>query len=157
MVAAGLTGGFLAGVVTNPIDLVFARMQVDDLYPDAAKRNYKNLLDGLVKVSEERALFRGSIANGLRIGAMASSMTSIYDWCKENLYYYLGPHMLNRLCGCAAAVTLGTIVTMPFDAVRVRLQTMRPLPNGVYPYYGIIDCMSKIMKYESNMERSSTI
>ena len=25
---------------------------------------------------------------------------------------------------------------------------MRPLPNGVYPYYGTVDCFAKILKYE---------
>jgi len=47
MIYAGLAGGFLAGVLTNPIDIVFNRMQVDELYPVAARRNYANLVDGL--------------------------------------------------------------------------------------------------------------
>jgi hypothetical protein len=47
MIFAGLAGGFTAGVVTNPIDIVFNRMQVDELYPEAARRNYANLIDGL--------------------------------------------------------------------------------------------------------------
>ena len=88
---------------------------------------------------------------------MAASMTSMYDWCKENSYYFLGPHMVNRLWACIAAVTVGTLITMPFDAIRVRLQTMRPLPNGVMPYNGILDCLTKILKYESSSERSSTV
>jgi hypothetical protein len=116
-----MAGGFVAGVLTNPIDLVFARMQVDQLYPEAGRRNYKNIIDGLVKAAEEKALFRGAMANGLRLGAMASSMTLIYDWCKENSYFFLGPHVINRFWACAAAVTVGTVATMPFDMVRVRL------------------------------------
>ena len=31
---AGILGGFTAGLVTNPIDIVFNRMQVDELYPE---------------------------------------------------------------------------------------------------------------------------
>lgn len=27
---------------------------------------------------------------------------------------------------------------------------MRPLPNGIWPYYNTLDCMSKITKYEAN-------
>jgi len=140
MVAAGVAGGFVAGVITNPVDIVFARMQVDELYPEAGRRNYKHFLDGLYKVMEEGALFRGALPNGCRIAAIASSMTSIYDWCKENSYFWLGPHFLNRLWASAAAVTVGTLVSMPFDALRVRLHTMRPLPNGIYPYKGMMDC-----------------
>jgi hypothetical protein len=32
-VAAGLTGGLLAGIVTNPVEIVFTRMQADEMYP----------------------------------------------------------------------------------------------------------------------------
>jgi dicarboxylate transporter 10 len=51
LVPAGLLGGAIAGVVTNPIDIVFNRMQVDEMYPQAARRNYANLVDGLTKVA----------------------------------------------------------------------------------------------------------
>jgi hypothetical protein len=33
-VFAGAAGGFLAGLITNPTELVFARMQVDEMYPE---------------------------------------------------------------------------------------------------------------------------
>ena len=66
-------------------------------------------------------MFRGAVANGLRIGALAASMTSIYDWVKENTYYTLGPHWFNRFAGTASAVTCGTLASMPFDMIRVRL------------------------------------
>jgi hypothetical protein len=71
-------------------------------------------------------------------------MTSIYDWVKENLYYFLGPSTINRFCGTAAAVTLGAAVSLPFDQLRVRLHTMRPLPNGVFPYLGTFDALNKV-------------
>jgi hypothetical protein len=32
-VAAGAAGGLLAGIITNPTEIVFARMQVDEMYP----------------------------------------------------------------------------------------------------------------------------
>ncbi|CDW72367.1 UNKNOWN [Stylonychia lemnae] len=45
MVFAGLAGGYFADVVTNPIDIVFSRMQINKLYPIAARRIYANLFD----------------------------------------------------------------------------------------------------------------
>lgn len=71
------------------------------------------------------------------------------------MYYWLGPHWLNRFCSTAAAVTVGTLASMPFDMIRVRLHTMRPLPNGMYPYYGMLDCLMKILKFEGSFEKSS--
>ncbi|MFS8160625.1 MAG: MC/SLC25 family protein [Candidatus Roizmanbacteria bacterium] len=155
LVAAGLTGGFIAGLITNPVEVVFTRMQADEMYPVQARRNYKHFLDGLMKVSEEGALMRGAVPNGLRIGALCASMTSIFDLCKENSYYFLGPSWINRLWSTIVAVTIGTGVSMPFDCLRTRLYTMRPLPTGEMPYSGTFDCLVKILKYECNFEKSS--
>lgn len=152
-----MAGGLVAGIATNPIDIVFNRMQVDELYPQAARRNYRNLLDGLYKVGEEGAFFRGSLANGLKLGAICSSMTLIYDLCKENSYFFFGPHWINRFWSTAIAATVGTVVSMPFDMIRTRLHTMRPLPTGQMPYKNTLDCLEKIIRYECNTKYSSNL
>jgi hypothetical protein len=69
----------------------------------------------MYKVAEEGVLFRGAPANGLKLAALCASMTSVFDWIKENLYFFLGPSAINRFVGTAAAVTIGTAVSLPFD------------------------------------------
>lgn len=145
MLMAGLAGGLVAGVAINPIDMVFTRMQVDEMYPEAYRRNYKNVIDGLLRVCDEGALFRGALANGLRIGLLASTMTGTYDWCKENSYFFLGPSYINRLWATAAAVGVGVTASLPFDAIRTRMHTMRPLPDGRLPYSSSVDCAAKMI------------
>ena len=152
---AGLGGGFLAGVVTNPVDLVFTRMQADELYPEQCRRNYRGIVDGMMRAVDEGVLLRGSLANGLRIGAICASMTNVYDWCKENSYFFLGPNWINRLWATAAACAVGVAASMPFDAVRVRMHTMRPLPDGTLPYANSIDCFTKMWHFEGNMKYHS--
>ena len=152
---AGMGGGFLAGVITNPVDLVFTRMQVDELYPEQCRRNYRGIFDGLMRATDEGVLMRGAIANGLRIGAICASMTNVYDWCKENSYFFLGPSWINRLWATGAACAVGTVASMPFDAVRVRMQTMRPLPDGQMPYKNSWDCAIKMYTYEGRMKYHS--
>ncbi len=120
-VAAGLAGGAIAGIVSNPVEVVFTRMQADEMYPVQARRNYQNFFDGLFKVAEEGALMRGALANGLKVGVLCASMTSIFDLCKENSYYFLGPSWVNRFWSTAVAVTLGTVISMPFDMIKTRL------------------------------------
>ena len=106
---------------------------------------------------EEGALMRGAFPNACKLAAICSSMTSVFDICKESSYYFLGPSWINRLWSTIVAVTCGTLVSMPFDAIKTRLQTMRPLPNGVMPYTGMQDCFFKIMKYECDVKKSSNI
>lgn len=102
-------------------------------------------------------MFRGALANGLKLAAICAPMTPIYDWCKENSYFFLGPSWLNRFWATAVAVIVGSLVSMPFDMIRTRLYTMRPLPNGVMPYSGTFDCLSKILRFECNSFKSSTV
>ena len=147
MVMAGSAGGFVAGVVTNPTDLVFSRMQVDEMYPEGYRRNYKSFDEGV--------LMRGSLANGMRIAMLCSSMTNVFDWCKENSYFFLGPSWMNRLWATAAATACGVATSMPFDAVRVRMHTMRPLPNGHMPYHSSWDCFKKMWYFEGSSHHQS--
>jgi len=114
-IMAGMAGGMVAGVASNPIDLVFSRMQVDELYPDGYRRNYKSFVDGLMKASEEGVLLRGAVANGLRIGALCASMTGVYDWCKENSYFMLGPSWITDC---------GQLLQLQWSALRLHFLSM---------------------------------
>jgi len=152
-VYAGLAGGLTAGVLSNPFEIVFTRMQADEMYPEKCRRNYKSFADGLVKVAQEGALFRGSLANGLRIAGLISAASGTYDWLKENTYYFFGPILLTRLVATTGGVAAAMALSMPFDTVRTRLHTMRPLPNGELPYHGTFDAFGKILKYECCWEK----
>ena len=114
-------------------------------------------MQGLMRATDEGVLLRGAVANGLRIGALCCSMTNVYDWCKENSYYFLGPSWINRFWATGAAVACGTIASMPFDTIRVRMQTMRPLPDGTMPYNSSFDCAVKMYTYEGNMKYHSNL
>ena len=150
MIMAGFGGGTIAGVLTNPIEMVFARQQADEMYHEAYRRNYKSFLHGLMKTVDEGVLLRGAAANGLKYGAICASMTNIYDWIKENMYYFIGPSYLNRIGATAGAVAVGVLCSMPFDAIRLRMHLMRPLPNGELPYTSSYDCALKMSYFEGN-------
>lgn len=107
----------------------------------------------MVKVTQEGAIFRGAFANGLKLGGIVSLATGIMDYMKENTYYFFGPMYLTRLVGVTAGVTTAMVLSMPFDTIRTRLHTMRPLPNGEMPYKGTVDCLSKMIKYEARWDK----
>lgn len=143
-IMAGMAGGFTAGVLTNPLEMVFARQQADEMYHEAYRRNYRSFTHGLMKVVDEGVMFRGAAANGLKYGALCASMTNVYDLVKENTYYWFGPSFINRLVATVCAVSLGHVVAMPFDTIRLRMHLMRPLPTGELPYTSSWDCSVKI-------------
>lgn len=154
---AGIAGGLIAGIITNPIEIVFARMQVDSIYPKNYQRGYTSFYDGLIKTAEEGALFRGSIPNGCRVAGLITGAYALHDWFKENAYYFLGNVMFNRFVATLLASAIAVGASMPFDTIRMRLYTQRPLPNGVWPYQGVTDCLSKIMRYEANIKNHGNL
>jgi hypothetical protein len=79
---------------------------------------------------------------------LLGTMTGLYDWCKENAFYFLGPNPFNRLFGVLLATLVGTGASMPFDAIRIRLYNMRPLPDGRLPYKHGLDAFIKMIIYE---------
>ena len=147
---AGVLGGLVGGIMQNPFEIVFTRMQVDEMYPEQCRRNYKNFADGLMKVAEEGALFRGSIVNGMRFAGLMCAAGGMADLMKENAYFFFGPAAITRIAATATGVLTAFALSMPFDAIRTRLHTMRPLPNGQYPYRGGLDCFQKMTTYECN-------
>merc|ERR1711934_967142 len=117
-------------------------MQVDEMYPERARRNYRSFMDGFTKVSQEGALFRGAVAHGLKLGGLVTVSSAILDWVKENMYFWFGPMWIVKYGGLAAGVACAMAVSLPFDNIATRLHTMRPLPNGQMPYEGTMDCFS---------------
>ena len=111
MLFAGLLGGVVAGLATSPLDCVFARMQVDELYARGYRRNYTSYLDGLQKTAQEGALFRGALANALKLGLMCGTMTGTFDMAKENSYFWFGPSTINRFWATAGTTILGIAVS----------------------------------------------
>ena len=77
------------------------------------------------------------------------------DWMKENTFYFFGPVIATRILGTAAGVTAAVALSMPFDPVKTRMHTMRPLPNGKMPYDSSFDCFLKMVKYECNPSKFS--
>ena len=138
------SAGFLAGVLTNPIDIVYNRQAADSLYPQHLKRNYSSFLDGLFKVNAERALLRGAVASGFSYGALLASMSGTYDFLKEYWYWWFGAAEWLRPMVLIPTTLLGILVYLPFDNMKVRYHTMTALPNGEMPYKGFFDSFSKV-------------
>jgi solute carrier family 25 (mitochondrial oxoglutarate transporter), member 11 len=145
----------VGGILSNPFEIVFTRMQADGMYPESQRRNYRSFVDGLVKVTEEGALFRGAMANGLKLGGMVCLASGIMDFMKENSYYFFGPMPMTRGIAVTAGAATAMALSMPFDAIKTRLHTMRPLPNGELPYSGTFDCLNKMIKYEARWDKQS--
>lgn len=142
---ASFLGGFFAGVVNNPIDLVYNRQAADALLPNHLKRGYTSFFDGLSKAHLEGSLMRGSVASGVASGVLLASMSNFYDYLKEYLYWFFGPTEWLRPLILIPTAALGTFCYLPFDNVKVRMHNMTALPDGELPYKSFRDALAKVI------------
>ena len=125
------------------------------MYPKQLQRGYTSFIDGLQKVHAEGALFRGALANGIAIGMLHASMSSVYDWLKEYVYWFSGPTTWLRPFCLLPTALLGLFCFLPFDNMKTRYHTMTALPNGEMPYKQLILAIPKVNHYEGNSKKYS--
>lgn len=142
--AASFLGGFFAGIINNPIDLVYNRRVSESLFPDSLKRNYVNCFEGLVRAQMEGSLMRGAVASGISSGILLASMSNFYDYLKEFNYWFFGPTSWLRPMILIPTCALGTFCYLPFDNIKVRIHNMTALPDGQMPYKNEFDALIKV-------------
>lgn len=119
--------GFLGGIAGNPGDVLNVRMQSDYAKPAAERRNYKNAVDGLIRMSREEgvtSLFRGVTANSARALLMTASQLASYDLFKQ--FYMglgMGDNITTHFAGSLSAGFMATTVCSPVDVIKTRIMS----------------------------------
>lgn len=143
-----LIAGGLGSFVGTPCDLVLVRMQADSTLPEAERRNYKNVFDAFKRIVSEEgvtSLWSGFGPTILRAMALNVAMLVTYDEAKERLTHIYGKghdraimFSASMLSACATSTA-----SLPFDNIKTKLQKMKRLPDGTFPYSGFVDCAMK--------------
>ncbi|KYK61183.1 hypothetical protein DCS_02324 [Drechmeria coniospora] len=128
LVALAMGSGFIGGIAGNFADVLNVRMQHDAALPPAERRNYKNAVDGLVRMVREegpKSCFRGWLPNSSRAAVMTAGQLATYDIFKRILMDYtpmrdnLTTHFTaSFLAGLAAATA-----TSPIDVIKTRVMS----------------------------------
>jgi solute carrier family 25 oxoglutarate transporter 11 len=146
-----LFAGAVGSLVGNPADLALVRMQSDNNLPKEERRNYKNVGDALIRTVREEGvltLWRGSLPTIVRAMAMNFSLLVPFEEAKKFLTPYINNSRLRAIASSMIAGGCATILSLPFDNVKTKLQKMKKLPDGSFPYKGVIDCIMKTTQHE---------
>ena len=124
------TSGFLGGIAGNPADVLNVRMQNDMSLPAAQRRNYKNAVDGLFRMSREegwRSLFRGVWPNSFRAVLMTASQLASYDGFKRLLLEKAGMEdsLTTHFTASFLAGFVATTVCSPVDVIKTRVMSAK--------------------------------
>jgi solute carrier family 25 (mitochondrial oxoglutarate transporter), member 11 len=148
---AAMTMGAIGALAINPFDTVLVRMWSDLKLPPEQQRHYKNIFNGLYRIVKEEGvttLWRAATPNLLRAVVLNVGMMTPFQECKERL----SPHIKNEfavssISSCIAGVC-ASVVSLPFDNAKVKIQKMIKNPDGTMPYKGFIDCFAKTISRE---------
>ncbi|KAF3202104.1 Mitochondrial dicarboxylate transporter [Orbilia oligospora] len=135
LIALSSTSGFLGSIAGNPADIINVRMQQDGALEPSKRRNYKNAIDGIIKMVKSEgitSLFRGVGPNSGRGALMTASQLASYDEFKMLL---LGTGMFedNLMTHFVASTMAGGVATLicsPVDVVKTKIMSSHD-PDGI--------------------------
>jgi solute carrier family 25 oxoglutarate transporter 11 len=146
--ALGATAGGLGSIIGTPFDLALVRMAADRKLPHAERRNYRNGLDAVLKISRQEgvpALWRGCLPTVTRCIVLNISQLATYSEAKERIISVGVSDGLT--CHVGASLVSGlasTTASVPFDTAKTRIQQASAQGN----YSGLLDCLSKTVRQE---------
>jgi dicarboxylate transporter 10 len=128
LIAMASTSGFIGGIVGNPADVLNVRMQHDAALPKEERRNYKNAVDGLIRMTREegwKSLFRGVWPNSMRAVLMTASQLASYDGFKSLLIANtpMEDGLTTHFTASFMAGFVATTVCSPVDVIKTRIMS----------------------------------
>jgi len=128
LIAIASASGFLGGIAGNPADVLNVRMQHDASLAAADRRNYKNAVDGLIRMTREegwKSLFRGVWPNSMRAVLMTASQLASYDGFKRLLILHtpLSDNLTTHFTASFMAGFVATTICSPVDVIKTRIMS----------------------------------
>eukprot|EP01121_Diplochlamys_sp_Union-15-3_P020380 TRINITY_DN793_c0_g1_i1.p1 TRINITY_DN793_c0_g1~~TRINITY_DN793_c0_g1_i1.p1 ORF type:complete len:303 (-),score=42.09 TRINITY_DN793_c0_g1_i1:54-962(-) len=124
-IMAGIISGGLGALVGTPADLVMVRMQADGKKPLAERNNYKNVFDGIYRISKESgplSLWRGCTPTVVRAMLVTAGQLASYDQFKQiMLSYKFKDNVFTHTVASVAAGFIATVLTNPVDTAKTRI------------------------------------
>ncbi|KAF2093167.1 mitochondrial carrier [Rhizodiscina lignyota] len=134
LVAMASTSGFLGGLAGNPADVLNVRMQHDAALPPAERRNYKNAVEGLVRMARDEgmaSLWKGVWPNSIRAVLMTASQLASYDIFKRLLLEHttLKDNLTTHFSASFMAGFVATTICSPVDVIKTRVMSAKESKN----------------------------
>ncbi|EPS45006.1 hypothetical protein H072_1022 [Dactylellina haptotyla CBS 200.50] len=135
LIALSSTSGFIGSIAGNPADIINVRMQQDGALPPEKRRNYKNAIDGLIKMVRQEgltSLFRGVGPNSGRGALMTASQLASYDEFKMLLLRsgMFDDNLTTHFIASTMAGGVATLICSPVDVIKTKIMSSQD-PAGI--------------------------
>ncbi|KAJ7547436.1 hypothetical protein O6H91_08G085800 [Diphasiastrum complanatum] len=155
-VLAGISN-MCAAAITNPVNVVKVRMQLDGALFSPQNQNYPGLIRGIIRVAKEEnvlSLWKGTGAALLREASYSSIRMGAYEPLKKALGGDNPVHtpLWIKVTAGACAGVIGSTIANPTDVVMVRMQGPEQASlggsSGHWKYRGTFHAFTSIAKQE---------
>lgn len=125
--------GFCAAVIGSPIDICLVRFQSDYTLPPEQRRNYNNVFDAIWKIARQEGvptLWRGCVGFCGRVMSVTFTQLTVFEETKKyvTILRKKDDHdFVTRLIAVFFSGIFVTIVGLPFDNIKFKLQKMVPV------------------------------
>ncbi|EFC35536.1 predicted protein [Naegleria gruberi] len=142
----GMIAGGIGAIVGTPADLSLIRMT-------SGRYNYSNIFDALYKISKNEGilnLWRGCSPTVIRAIVLNAAQLGVYAQAKQSLLssqLIANDGLLLHISASLIAGYVCTVVSIPVDLAKTRLQSMQKSSNSIQ-YTGSIDVITKTIKHE---------
>ncbi|EDW46536.1 GM14988 [Drosophila sechellia] len=130
--------GCVAGVVGTPMELINTRMQVNRALPKETRWNYRNVFDGLYRVTREEGftkLYSGCFLSFMRSSLITISQNAAYDQAKQiyaEVFHMKHDNTLLHLISSVTAAFICGPIIKPIENLRyLRMVDSRRLLNSI--------------------------
>ncbi len=137
-----LLSGGLGELLVIPFDVVYVRYQADGGLPAGERRGYSGVLNALARIVKEEGamtLWKGTVPSVAKCMTLNFAMLTSYYEIKERIRHTKSGYFISA----AVAGLITSVVTLPVDNVKVKLQKMRGRQ-----YEGVLDCVRKTYRNE---------
>jgi len=153
--AMGCFSGGTGSFVGTPSELALVRMSADSKLPPAERRNYKNVVDCIVRIYKEEGLtklWRGATPTVARATVLSACQLGVTSEVKTTLiqsgYFGPGGQWLGgypmMFCATLCSSFCANVMANPFDVMKSRMQNMAIDPvTGEGAYKNMVDCARK--------------
>ncbi|CAK1587247.1 unnamed protein product [Parnassius mnemosyne] len=121
----GVTAGSIGAFVGTPAEVALIRMTADGRLPVEQRRNYKNVVDALLRIVKEEGVFklwRGATPTVARAMVVNAAQLSTYSQARELFVGYVPDGVVLHFCASMVSGLITTLVSMPVDIIKTRIQ-----------------------------------
>ncbi|XP_013148332.1 PREDICTED: mitochondrial 2-oxoglutarate/malate carrier protein isoform X2 [Papilio polytes] len=123
--ALGVAAGSVGAFVGTPAEVALIRMTADGRLPKEQRRNYKNVVDAILRIIKEEGvlkLWRGATPTVIRAMVVNAAQLGTYSQAREWFVGIVPDGIQLHFCASMVSGLVTTIASMPVDIIKTRIQ-----------------------------------